>query len=360
MKGVQNQNQQSSAGSSTGRPPLVSILIANFNGANLLPDLLKSLEALSYREHEVVVIDNGSTDDSLKILEKYPWVKIVRSERNLGFAGGNNLGLTACSGDLILLLNNDTVVSPDFLQPLCTYLEQHPSVGIVQGKMLLPRFGGTLDVCGSFFTGFGLPYHYGYYKPDGPKYQRSYPVFSAKGACLMFRRQVLVEAGGFLFDDEFFCFYEESDFCHRAWLAGWEVHFVDSPPIQHLQGGTSRNEDAAFPLRYYLRNMGFSLMANLSFWSRVRILPLFFAMLSAGMLASALVRDGGQFKARVQAFVYCIANYGRIRARRRLISSFRKQSDSEIFRKVLRTPRFEYFLKTFSGKLRDYVDDQLP
>src|SRR5689334_5583515 len=108
------------------QPPLVSVLVANFNGAGLLPDLLKSLAALSYKPHEVVVIDNGSTDDSFKILAKYPSVKVVRSDRNLGFAGGNNLGLTACSGELILLLNNDTVVHPDFLQPLCAYLEAHP------------------------------------------------------------------------------------------------------------------------------------------------------------------------------------------------------------------------------------------
>jgi GT2 family glycosyltransferase len=340
--------------------PLVSILVANFNGANLLPDFLKSLAVLSYENREVVVIDNGSTDDSLKILEKHSWVKVVRSDRNLGFAGGNNLGLKACSGELILLLNNDTIVHPGFLEPLCKYLEGHSRVGIVQGKMLLPRFDGLLDVCGSFLTAFGLPYHYGYYKPDGPKYQRSFPVFSAKGACLLFRRQVVSEAGGFLFDDDFFCFYEESDFCHRAWVAGWEVHFVDSPPTQHLQGGTSRKEDAAFPLRYYLRNMGFSLMSNLSFWSRVRILPSFFAMLSAGMVASAFARDGAQFRARWQAIAYCIRNYGKIRARRGLISSFRKQSDTAIFRKILRTPRFEYWVKTFTGKLRDYLDDELP
>jgi len=352
MNGVQPQ--------APGRPPLVSILIANFNGARLLPDCLKSLEAVSYKNREVVVIDNGSTDDSLKILAKYPWVKVVRSDINLGFAGGNNLGLRACSGDLILLLNNDTIVSRDFLGPLCTYLEQNPRVGVVQGKMVLPSFDDCLDVCGSFFTSFGLPYHYGYYKPDGPKYQRCYPVFSAKGACLMLRREVFSDAGGFLFDDDFFCFYEESDFCHRAWLAGWEVHFVDSPPIQHLQGGTSRSQDAAFPLRYYLRNMVFSLMANLSFWSRLRIMPPFFAMLTAGMLASALARDGAQFRARYQAIASCFKNYGKIRARRRLVSGFRKQSDRDIFRKVLRTPRFEYFVKTFTGKLRDYIDDVLP
>src|SRR5436309_11467547 len=193
---------------------LVSILLVNFNGAKLLPGCLNSLAALSYRNREVLLVENASTDDSLRVLESYPWVKVIRSPSNLGFAGGNNLGLAHCSGEYVLLLNNDTIATPDFLQPLCAYLEQYPQVGIVQGKMLLPRFGNTLDVCGSFLTALGLPYHYGYYKSDGPKYQRSYPIFSGKGACLMFRRELIERVGGFLFDDDFFCYYEETDFCH--------------------------------------------------------------------------------------------------------------------------------------------------
>ncbi|MEI9866651.1 MAG: hypothetical protein WDN00_19285 [Limisphaerales bacterium] len=92
--------------------------------------------------------------------------------------------------------------------------------------MQLPRFDQTLDVCGSYLTWLGLPYHYGFYKTDQPKYQHSRPIFSGKGACLMFRRDIVKRIGGFLFDDSFFCYYEESDFCHRVWLAGWEVHFV--------------------------------------------------------------------------------------------------------------------------------------
>ncbi|MEI9864258.1 MAG: glycosyltransferase [Limisphaerales bacterium] len=89
---------------------------------------------------EVIVVDNASTDGSMEALRAYPWVKVVQSDQNLGFAGGNNLGLRECSFDYVLLLNNDTVVVSDFLQPLCDYLDQHPEVGAVQGKMQLPRF----------------------------------------------------------------------------------------------------------------------------------------------------------------------------------------------------------------------------
>ena len=339
--------------------PVISIVIVNYNGAALLSDCLNSLASLSVRYREVIVVDNGSSDGSCQVLAGYPWVNVVRSESNLGFAGGNNLGLRHCSGDYVLLLNNDTIVTPNFLEPLCQHLQRYPQVGIVQGKMVLPRFGNALDVCGSFFTALGLPYHYGYYKPDGPKYQRSYPIFSGKGACLMFRRELIERVGGFLFDEDFFCYYEESDFCHRAWLAGYEVHFVAGPPIQHLMGATAGGPQSAFVLRHYLRNMAFSLFSNLSFNWRLRILPLFFAMLAASLLASALKFQWARFTAHLGALTWCVSRCGKIRARRRLIKLLRRQSDRAIFEKVLRTPRLDYFAKTLTGRLSEYVDEVL-
>src|SRR5579859_7798728 len=227
--GVSVQGAPSFSGDLRGQ---ASVLVVNYNGARFLPGCLDSLLASKAPYREVIVVDNASTDGSLLVLERYPWVKVVKSSSNVGFAGGNNLGLRHCLGEYVLLLNNDTVVPAGFLQPLVEYLEQHPKVGAVQGKMVLPNYGNALDVCGSFLTRFGFPYHYGYFKPDGVMYQRNYPVFSGKGACLMFRRELVSRAGGFLFDDDFFCYYEETDFCHRVWLAGYEVHFVATPAIQ--------------------------------------------------------------------------------------------------------------------------------
>jgi len=358
-----NQAQPDARGSSVPqaatRGRLVSILIINFNGAKWLVSCLNSLASVTYPNREVILVDNASSDESLQIVERYRWVRLVRSEKNCGFAGGNNLGLRHCSGDYVLLLNNDTTVAPGFLDPLAAYLDKNPHVGVIQGKMILPGAGNRLDVCGSFLTSLGLPYHYGYYKPDGPKYQRSYPVFSGKGACLMFRRGLIRQVGGFLFDEDFFCYYEESDFCHRAWLAGCEVHFVAGPPIQHFMGGTAGGPQAPFVLRHYLRNMAFSLMSNLSFSSRVRILPWFFAVLGGSFLASVVRLRMRQAAAHCGAITHCLLNYGRIRARRRVISRLRRREDWEIFAKVLRTPRLDYFLKTFTGRLQDFSDEDL-
>jgi GT2 family glycosyltransferase len=339
-------------------PPRVSILIVNFNGASYLRACLDSLRAVTWSNREVVVVDNGSSDDSLDVLAGYPEIVVVQSPTNLGFAGGNNLGLRHCSGEYILLLNNDTVVPPGILEPLCHVLIQKPKVGVVQGKMILPRFGGTLDVCGSFLTALGLPYHYGYYKPDGPLYQKSYPVFSAKGACLLFRREIIAQVGGFLFDDDFFCYYEEADFCHRVWLAGFEVWFVPGPSTQHFMGATSGESQSEFVLRHYLRNMAFSLLSNLSLCSRLRILPLFFSMNALSLIGTLLRGRTGASRAHAGVFRHCLRSYEKIRERRQLIRRIRRVRDNAIFRRVMRT-HARLFLKTFRGHLAEYHDAPL-
>ncbi len=152
-----------------GRPmnPKVSIIIVNFNGADLLRACLDSLEGAVPSETQIVVVDNASSDSSMEVLKSYSRVTLVKSVTNRGFAGGSNLGLKHCFGDYVLLLNTDTVVLPYFLEPLVNYLDGNRQVGIVQGKMLLSRHGGVLDVCGSFLTYFGFLYHYGYYKIVG-------------------------------------------------------------------------------------------------------------------------------------------------------------------------------------------------
>ena len=337
--------------------PLVSIIILNFNGVDLTVPCLESLRNIRYSNYELLVVDNGSTDDSITVLGAIPWIRLVQIKKNCGSSGGYNFGLEHARGEFILMMNNDMIGNPDFVSVLSRYLLEHPSVGIVQGKMLLPRCGDVLEVCGSYLTAFGLPYHMGYYKPDGPKYQQSYPVFCGKGACMMFRREVIAQAGGYYFNPDFFCYYEESDLCHRAWLAGYETHFVASPPIQHLSGVTiARNENAGFGIHYYLRNMMFSLLTSLEPLWLLRIMPFYIAVLLASMLAALVAGRRAIAKAHWEALTYNLRNIKKIRAQRRRIQAIRKRSDSEIFRKVLRTPRLKYFVKTFQGKLREYLD----
>src|SRR5215472_405340 len=96
-------------------PPLVSVVILNYNGADLLPGLLDSLRDLAYPRHELIVVENGSTDKSLEVLARYPTVRVVRTERNLGSSGGYNLGVANSNGEFILIMNNDIIANREFV-----------------------------------------------------------------------------------------------------------------------------------------------------------------------------------------------------------------------------------------------------
>jgi GT2 family glycosyltransferase len=196
-------------------------------------------------------------------------------------------------------------------------------------------------------------------KSDDPKYQHSYPVFSGKGACLMFRRELVEKVGGFLFAEEFFSYYEESDFCHRVWLAGYEVHFVSSPPIEHLQEATGKRLlNEAIIQHHYVHNMMFSLLGNLSAPSIARIMPRFCLVLALRMVTLLLRFKLRSFVAHVRAFTYNFRDRGRIKARRQQIKQIRKTSDGEIFAKVLKNPGWRYFYKTFQEKIGEYDDEE--
>ena len=340
--------------------PLVSILIVSYNGAKVLADCLASLGQITYPQFEVIVVDNASTDSSREVLAQHSSVRVLKSDCNRGFAGGNNFGLLVCCGQFILLLNSDTIVTPDFLQPLVEYLQKSPRVGIVQGKMILSRHGNALDVCGSFLTSFGFLYHYGYWKQDSPKYDRSYPVFTVKGACMLFRRELVADVGGYLFNEDFFCYYEETDFCHLAWLAGHESHFVHTSTIQHLQGATSElTQSSGFVLRQFLANQTFGLLANLSIVSLWRIMPGYFLVFFASMAMAAITGNRLVLEAHWHALVVNWHRRGKIIFQREVISRTRKITDQELFAKTLRNPRLSYFFKTFQNRLKEYKDGNL-
>lgn len=338
-------------------PPLVSIIILNYNGADLTVPCVESLRNINYPNYELLVVDNGSTDNSMAVLEALSWIRLIRIEKNCGSSGGYNIGIEHARGEFILMMNNDMIGNPEFVGVLSRYLLEHPEVGIVQGKMVLPRFGGVLEMCGSYLTAFGLEYHRAYYKQDGPNYQSNYPVFSCKGACMMFRQEIIAKVGGYFLNPDFYCYYEEADFCRRAWLAGYEAHFVASPPIQHLSGVTiARSERAGFGIHYYLRNMLFCLLTTLQPWWMLRIIPVFVATLLASMVAAAFAGRWAISKAHLSALRDNLVSIGKIRAQRRKMNSIRKLTDAEIFAKTLRTPRLDYFIKTFQGRLGEYPD----
>ncbi len=263
--------------------PRVSVLIVSWNQADLLASCLTSVRA-AHPTLPITVVDNGSTP----ALPPTPDVTWIRSETNLGFAGGNNLGLSQCPGDYVLLLNNDALLpGPQPLQTLVHFLDTHPHVAVAQAKLRLPD--GTLDTCGEFLTPRGVLYHHGYCQPDGPHAESAFPIYAAKAACCLIRKSALADVGGLLFRDDYFCYGEDLELCHRLWLAGHEVWFVPTEPVLHAERATSKTLPSRLVWHHYLSNL---LTTACDYWSWrtwCRLGPGFLLLLLCGSLLKGVL-----------------------------------------------------------------------
>ncbi len=229
--------------------PDLSIIIVSWNVRELLQNCLRSVMAEAALRLQVIVVDSASTDGSQEMVaEHFPQVELVACQENVGFPGGNNLGLERANGRYILLLNPDTVVHSDALAQMVSYLEQNPGVGVVGPQLL--NADGTVQssrrrfptVRTAFFESTWLqPYapqavfeHY--YAGDVADGQTAV-VDWVMGACLMTRQEVVAQVGGL--DEKYFMYSEELDYCRRIHEAGWQVVYYPQARVTHLSGKSS-------------------------------------------------------------------------------------------------------------------------
>ncbi len=216
--------------------PKVSIVTVNFRQAEVTCDLLDDLRACTYPNLEVVLVDNGSLGSERSRWEyHYPGVVYVRSESNLGFAGGTNLGIRHASGSLILLLNNDTYVGPDFLKALVEVLLHNPEVGMVSPKILFAHPAGTIQYAGSFIGQpvLGRGTQIGHLELDYGQYDDTRLTDLPHGACMLVRRAVFERVG--MLPEFYFMYFEELDFAIAAKRAGFETMYCGATSIRHRQ-----------------------------------------------------------------------------------------------------------------------------
>ncbi len=230
-------------------PPDLSICMVSLDCWSVLEPCLASLLASRPRvTYEVVVVDNASTDGTPeRLAELFPWVRVIRNERNVGFTRATNQGIRASSGRLVLWLNTDTLLREGSLDELCRFLDQHPRVGIVGPKVLNPD-GSFQAQCrrGLPTPLVSLAYLSGLHRlaPQSRVlggYMLTYlpmdeagPVDAVSGCCLLARREVWDTAGPL--DEAIFGFGEDVDWCVRASRAGWEVWYDPASVIVHLKG----------------------------------------------------------------------------------------------------------------------------
>jgi len=212
---------------------LVSTIVLNWNGKNVISECLESLLTQTYRPHEIIVVDNGSTDGSLAMIRaKYgSLLKIVTNERNLGFAEGVNCGVRSSKGDLIAILNSDAAAQKDWIEELARSMSQSESVGMCASKIYLAGQAGILDNTGEVICRDGLGRGRGRLEKDQGQYDSSPEVLCPSGCAALYRRKMLEEAGGM--DKYFFAYAEDIDIGLRGRLIGYDCVYVPSAVVIH-------------------------------------------------------------------------------------------------------------------------------
>ena len=324
----------------------VSIVIVTYRGDEVLSGCLASLAATCGSGPQIVVVDNSPSEATKRIVVAYPNTVYVESPGNPGFAGGNNIAMPYCDRKYVLLLNNDTVVkSRKSIENLVEFMESYPKCGVAQGSIVLPNANGAAGGCGSYLTPLGFQYARGFGVPlDMPGVNVPTRCFSAMGAFLMFPRRLISSDGaGFLFYDHFKSYYEESDFCHRVWLAGREVWYVPTDPIEHLCGFTAGKFKRTDIMRQYIRNSFFSLNVNLGFFARLLILPAYYCVMLVHSFVHLSRGDSETFKANISIFREIFGLRNEMRSARKSIN--RKVSDWWVLSRTLRLPPFSYLFR---------------
>lgn len=229
----------------------LSIVIVSWNTSGLLSQCLKSVyETGSRFTFEVIVVDNGSTDDSLTMVEqRFPEVKLIRNDRNQGFARANNQGLEIADSRYYMLLNSDTIMLPGAIDTLIEMADQHPSVGMLGPKLL--NMDGSLQKSWYSFPSIltemvGTNFRN---RTPVPNVPNTFEVDWIMGACMLVRAEMLQSVGSL--DEDYFFYSEEMDWCFRIKKHNWKIWYTTNTAIYHLGGGSTKRGSVSHLVRLY-------------------------------------------------------------------------------------------------------------
>jgi GT2 family glycosyltransferase len=325
--------------------PRASIIVVNYNGRELILDCLKALERQSIKDFEIIIVDNGSLDDSLDEIQRFlegssmaPIVKLVPLKRNSGFAVGNLEGLKCTKGEYIVLLNNDIEPDGKWLEELLKAMDSGPEVGICASKLIVY---GT-DIIDSAGDGFST-FLRGFKRGEGREvssYNIKEYIFGACAGAALYRRKMIEEIG--FLDEDFFLIQEDTDFNFRAQLTGWKVMYVPTAVVYHkVRSSIGKMSDIA--VYYTLRNSEFVRIKNVPLWVFVRCLPEFLTGIMAEFIYFAIKHK--HFRLYLKAKIDAIRMLPRMLKKRAMIMKSRKVSNKYLL--SIMTPVWQKeFLRT--------------
>jgi hypothetical protein len=303
------------------RPGLVSVVIPNWNGKRFLSGCLDSLLKLDYPDVEIIIVDNGSTDGSVELLRtQYPGIRLIAFEKNTGFSVAVNAGIRASSGEFVALLNNDTVVEPNWISEMVAVMHSHPEVGSTGCKMLAYDDRQLLDGAGDGYRRGGLPGRIGHRERDLGQFDTPRYILGACGGAALYRRSLFEDIG--LFDEDYFAYLEDVDLGLRAQNAGYKCLYVPTAVMYHLGCGTTGSGYHPMVVRLSSQNNWNTIVKNLPLPLLWKFLPQILYW-QAYYLAVVIVR-GGQVLPWLQGTLRALALLPAMLKKRAQINSQRR------------------------------------
>lgn len=282
------------------KKPLISVITLNYNQTTVTCEFLTSLKDVTYDNLEVIVVDNASREDPTdQILNAYPKAHLIKSDKNLGFTGGNNLGIEAAQGDFVFIVNNDTEVTADLFEQLLKPFQQNKSIGMVSPKIYFHHNPNIIQYAGfspvNPFT--GRNHGIGNKEEDRGQHNQSGYTNYAHGAAMMVSREVIEKVG--MFPEIFFIYYEELDWSAQITRAGYKIYYQAEASLYHKESITMGKE-SAIKAYYHNRNRILFMRRNSTPW-QMFIFTLFLCLFTIPKtLLKYLLK--GQFE-HLQSFV---------------------------------------------------------
>lgn len=309
--------------------PKVTVVIVNWNGERYLDRCLSGLLAQTVIPHEIILVDNASSDASLDIVRRYPVVRILELTKNFGFARGNNVAIQAAAAESqwIALLNPDAFPDPHWLEALLSAVWENPEFDVFGSRLVNAVDPSVLDGAGDAYHVSGLVWRRGHGMPVASFSVQTAEVFSPCAAAALYRRSALLEVGGF--DEDYFCYVEDVDIGFRLRLSGYRCLFVPASVARHVGSGTTGGQHSEFALYHGHRNVVWTFVKDMPgkvFWP---LLPLHVAMNLVVMVVFAL---RGQGKVVWRAKWDAIKGLREMWRKRQIIQSARIATVRELWR----------------------------
>lgn len=304
----------------------VSIIIVNWNSGKLLSKCLKRISLQTLPPDKIFVVDNASDIQSEYIPDHSNLVEVIRLNKNIGFAAGNNRALSMCRTQFVALLNPDAFPEPKWLENLLTAALMFPNVAAFGSKQLCYENPNMIDGIGDNYHISGLVWRYRHGKRQGPIDNIPQEIFSPCAAAAMYDRQALIDVGGF--DEDYFCYVEDVDLGFRLRLAGHKAMYVPNAVVHHVGSATTGGQHSDFSVYYGHRNIVWTYVKNMPGLLLWLLLPLHLLM---NITTIVLFTFRGQYRVIIESKFDAIRSLQKFWEKRKLIQRSRIASTRDIW-----------------------------